>query len=164
MDNSNYFSCKVSDIRHIRISCRCGIQSIAEVPQQMATGNMLYPCPGCGSLFSVHQNEQKVWEVKRLNRNIGDGAYIKIEPSQQHEPESVTDAHFIVGMKVRIVEGDVTWRDGKNLHPKYIGKVGTITGLRNIEGCMSPLITLDDGAVIGGWECWWEPYSIGGGN
>lgn len=37
------------------------------------------------------------------------------------------------------------------------GKVGTITGLKEITpGNSSPIITLDSGEEIGGWESWWD--------
>jgi hypothetical protein len=52
----------------------------------------------------------------------------------------------------------------RNPHPEHIGKVGVITSLRKIEGHLSPVITLTDGSVVGGWECWWEPVERSGGN
>lgn len=38
----------------------------------------------------------------------------------------------------------------------HIGKVG-IARLVDAHGGQLVMITLDDGTVIGGHECWWEP-------
>lgn len=39
-----------------------------------------------------------------------------------------------------------------------VGKKGKIVGHVTILGMSSPRIELDDGDVIHGYECWWEPY------
>jgi hypothetical protein len=46
-------------------------------------------------------------------------------------------------------------------NPQHEGKEGTITGVeptafRDIKFDV-PVITLDDGSVVRGYECWWEP-------
>jgi ribosomal protein L21E len=42
-------------------------------------------------------------------------------------------------------------------HPEHTGKEGTITGKEEMSSFNVPVITLDDGAVLKGYECWWEP-------
>lgn len=45
-------------------------------------------------------------------------------------------------------------------YPEHVGKTGTITGTKKVgEGFSSPVITLDDGTVLRGYECWWEPVA-----
>jgi len=48
-------------------------------------------------------------------------------------------------------------------HPEHEGKEGTITGEKDILAWSTklkpffvPIITLDDGTVLEGSECWWE--------
>ena len=47
-------------------------------------------------------------------------------------------------------------------HPQHGGKLGTITDSTVWSFGFSswfdvPVITLDDGTVLKGYECWWEP-------
>jgi hypothetical protein len=46
-------------------------------------------------------------------------------------------------------------------HPEHEGKEGNITGIEPMSfGSMridTPVITLDDGTVLRGYECWWQP-------
>jgi hypothetical protein len=51
-------------------------------------------------------------------------------------------------------------------NPQHEGKEGTITGTEQVTlGAGSwfdvPVITLDDGAVLMGYQCWWEPVKTG---
>lgn len=73
------FTCRVSDLRRVAITCRCGGYSVAEVPQQLASGYMVHPCPKCGAVFEVHQGQDGKWEVKKLSGTIQDAAYVKLE-------------------------------------------------------------------------------------
>lgn len=45
--------------------------------------------------------------------------------------------------------------------PEHEGKEGTITGSEPMEfefmTIDTPVITLDDGTVLRGYECWWAP-------
>lgn len=154
------FSCRESDIRRIRITCRCGHRFITEVPDQLAAGRMLSPCQQCGRLFEVHRNPLREWKVRPLGANVQDMAYCDASPPEQ----SVEQLSWAVGLRVKIVDGSKTSSHFNNPHPELIGKLGYISKAVNIEGHMSPLITLDNGQEIGGWECWWEPYATGGGN
>ena len=49
-------------------------------------------------------------------------------------------------------------------HPNHEGKEGFITGTEAVnlggEKFDVPVITLDDGVVLKGYECWWEPVKI----
>jgi hypothetical protein len=166
MGNPKTFLCHKSDLRYIRINCRCGEKSIAEVPQQLAAGHMIHPCPACGRVFEIHQREDKTWDIKPTG-NIRDSAYVVSEP-QPMQQEHLEPVRFAVGTKVRIVDGtQLDFGDGvhgNNPHPEHIGKLGVITSIRMVEGTQSPVIELVDGAVVGGWECWWEPAGTGEGN
>ena len=46
-------------------------------------------------------------------------------------------------------------------YPEHEGKEGTITGSEPLSfgsaSFSTPVITLDDGVVLKGFECWWEP-------
>jgi len=159
------FTCRVSDLRRIKISCRCGVSSIAEIPQQIAAGYVLHPCPGCGTFFSVHQTPEEKWEVKRTGDKVSDTSFIRPDVPEPVTVQERDDPPYGVGMRVRIT--DHSGIPGVSLvspHPEYVGKLGTITKIVLVEGYKSPLITLDDGKTVGGWECWWEPYTIGKGN
>jgi hypothetical protein len=65
---------------------------------------------------------------------------------------------FEIGDRVRISPVSVPMRQP---HPEHEGKEGSITGKEEMDmGDMKfnvPVITLDDGTVLKGYECWWEP-------
>jgi hypothetical protein len=46
-------------------------------------------------------------------------------------------------------------------HVQHVDKLGTITGSEpvSLEDMKFdvPVITLDDGTILKGYECWWEP-------
>ena len=46
-------------------------------------------------------------------------------------------------------------------HPEHEGKIGYITATEAVQmGDMKfnvPVITLEDGVVLKGYDCWWEP-------
>ena len=49
----------------------------------------------------------------------------------------------------------------KQPHPEHEGKEGNITGERNFMPAkfppfFIPIITLDDGTILEGCDCWWE--------
>lgn len=61
-----------------------------------------------------------------------------------------------VGKRVRIVEPRKDQvRVAVLLNPEHIGKEGTIIAL--VGDWVSPKIELDDGSIVYGYECWWEP-------
>ncbi len=68
-----------------------------------------------------------------------------------------------IGDRVRIPAVEHPMRQP---HPEHEGKLGTITGDESITDdngrhmLYVPVITLDDGAVLRGYECWWEPARI----
>lgn len=68
-----------------------------------------------------------------------------------------------IGTRVRIPPVDGLMRQP---HPDQVGKFGTITGEADVTDsdgrhiCFSPEITLDDGTVLYGYECWWEPVKM----
>lgn len=37
------------------------------------------------------------------------------------------------------------------------GLYGTVTAYEDVEGFPTPVITLDTGGEIRGYECWWNP-------
>lgn len=167
-----YLSVRLEDIRRIRIKCRCGTHSVAEVPEQLASGTLMHPCPGCKKVYTVHRTPEGKWEINKTEGSV-ENAHYEMSPVRQSDvprprlPET-SDKHPDIGKFVRII--DVTkhpesYPGARNPHPEHIGKQGVITRMRIIEGHASPVITLSDGAVVGGWECWWEPLELPrGGN
>lgn len=152
--------CRKGDVRRIKISCRCGKIFIAEIPQQIARALSLHPCPGCGAGFGVTQQPDKKWKVERIADSVSDMAFVV--PSDGSGPES--EKGYAVGIRIRIV--DVTKHNAtrnmqyNNPHPEHIGKLGTIIGEEDCgEGLSTPRIRLDDGTVLTGAECWWEPIT-----
>ena len=70
-------------------------------------------------------------------------------------------ASFKVGTRVRIPTVTSPMRQP---HPEQTGKLGIITGSETVEflghKVETPVITLDDGSVLKGYECWWEPVKV----
>lgn len=60
-----------------------------------------------------------------------------------------------IGDRVRIVE------DYTSPKPETVYLDGVITGIEPVEigdtSIDTPVITLDDGSVLRGYECWWTP-------
>jgi hypothetical protein len=56
-----------------------------------------------------------------------------------------------IGTRVRIVE------DYTSPYPETVHLDGTITGIETLDGFDTPVITLDGGSVLRGYECWWTP-------
>jgi hypothetical protein len=53
------------DLRRIRISCRCGTRSIAEVPEQLAKVLHVHLCPNCRALFGIQKRDDN-WKIARM--------------------------------------------------------------------------------------------------
>jgi hypothetical protein len=53
------------DIRKVGITCRCGMQSIAEVPEQFARLTNIHMCPKCKAAFLIKQVDEN-WKIHRL--------------------------------------------------------------------------------------------------
>lgn len=45
------FTCRVDELRHIRIACRCGQVTTHDIPIALERSEMLITCPKCGSAF-----------------------------------------------------------------------------------------------------------------
>ena len=56
-----------------------------------------------------------------------------------------------VGTRVIIIKDERSSTGAK-------GKKGHVIDHETILGVPVPVIMLDDGAIIRGYECWWEPY------
>jgi len=152
-------NCRAKDIRRIKITCRCGKAFVAEFPQQIARGLNLHPCPGCGAGFMVSQQPDGKWKIERITETISGMTFEQLAPSQKRES--------YIGMRVKIVQaagkavlGGVAI--GADPHPELIGKYGSIIGEIDIDGCghITPQIKLDDGTMLTGAECWWEPVTM----
>ena len=65
-----------------------------------------------------------------------------------------------LGTRVRISRASGTVFSGEMLradpHPEHCGKEGTIVKYVSFAGHDTPLIRLDDGTKLRGYECWWE--------
>lgn len=66
-----------------------------------------------------------------------------------------------VGDRVVVVEAAGTPLGGGMVaadpHPEHINKPGVITRFEDFgNGRTSPVIKLDTGEEVGGWECWWD--------
>jgi len=74
----------------------------------------------------------------------------------------VNDNGWSIGDRVRLPK--VEWPMNQP-YPEHEGKLGTITASEpfEIKGFQVniPVITLDDGSVVRGYECWWEPVTMG---
>jgi hypothetical protein len=53
-------------IRRIRISCRCGTESVAEVPEDFARLTNVYVCPNCRALFRIQKQDDN-WKIERIS-------------------------------------------------------------------------------------------------
>lgn len=66
--------------------------------------------------------------------------------------------YFKIGQRIRISRVDPPMQQPL---PEHEGKEGVITGEENImpmrmKPFFTPIITLDDGTVLTGTDCWWE--------
>jgi len=86
-----FFTCRESDIRRIKIQCRCGERSIAEVPQQLARGQTMHPCPRCGTCYSIHQLDNGAWEIKRMEERVEEMTYEEVSRVEVEAPTPPQD-------------------------------------------------------------------------
>jgi hypothetical protein len=105
-------------------------------------------------MYSIHMEKGK-WSYKKMGHNVKE-AYSTQAPERAQEPTSTLGGHK-VGQAVRIVDGALAGAGLKNPHPEHIGKLGIISKITRVQGTLTPIITLEDGTEVGGWECWWEP-------
>jgi hypothetical protein len=148
------FTCRKSDIRRIKITCRCGEVTIAEIPQQVARAMNFHPCPKCQAGFLITRDETGKWQIERAVESVSEMAIM-------HGDQAPTPENSYVGLRIRIVDGGKNQMGdfvGTNPHPEHVGKSGTIVGEENCGGGhTTPVIKLDDGTRLTGAECWWEP-------
>jgi len=79
---------KPEDIRKIRISCRCGTKSIAEVPIQLSRMVNVHICPKCHRSFGIQGSPDTPvgdWKVKSVD--LGQGMAIRSGQFEQLEKE-----------------------------------------------------------------------------
>ncbi len=57
--------CRKSEVRRVAIHCRCGVRFIAEIPQQIASAQVMHTCPGCTWPYLIHQRPDKSWDIAR---------------------------------------------------------------------------------------------------
>lgn len=146
------------DVRKIKITCRCGRVFVAEVPQQIATAVSLWPCPGCSAPFTIQKVGEK-WKIERVADSMSDLSFV--------EDSLATPKHesIPVGLRIKIVsaEGKAIGENmiGADPHPEHVGKYGTVVGEMEVgNGHTTPYIRLDDGTMLTGAECWWEPVRM----
>lgn len=65
-----------------------------------------------------------------------------------------------IGDRVRIPSVE---RPMNQPHPEHESKEGSITGIEPVSIGNThidvPVITLDDGTILKGYECWWQPIN-----
>src|SRR5258707_14099200 len=91
-------TCRASDIRRIKISCRCGTVSVAEIPRQVARAMNLYPCPGCSAGFSISQTTEGKWVVERIVETVADMTVTQA-PGEERSERS-----YGIGCRIRIID------------------------------------------------------------
>jgi hypothetical protein len=52
-------------LRRIKITCRCGEQSIAEIPESLTGALHVHLCPACKALFGVQKRDND-WKIGRM--------------------------------------------------------------------------------------------------
>jgi hypothetical protein len=52
-------------IRRIRITCRCGEQFIAEIPESLTGALHVHLCPVCKALFGIRKQDDN-WKIARM--------------------------------------------------------------------------------------------------
>jgi hypothetical protein len=63
----------MAECKRVRITCRCGMQSVAVIPRQVLEGVNLHPCPQCGRMFTITYQDRQ-WVIAAQG-NVRDGAY-----------------------------------------------------------------------------------------
>ncbi len=53
------------DSLHIRIHCRCGEESIEEIPVALASATNVHFCPKCKSAFTIRKVDEE-WKIARV--------------------------------------------------------------------------------------------------
>ena len=76
-------------------------------------------------------------------------------------PERKRKPRFKVGQRVIIPEVSGMRFAGLPMQqdPRNVGKRGKIIGKEDVGGIWSPLIRLETGRIIHGYECWWRPLT-----
>jgi len=75
----------------------------------------------------------------------------------------VISQNLPLGTRVRITRASGTVFSGEALRadpfPEHCGKEGEIVKYVSFDRYETPLIRLDDGTELRGYECWWEPVT-----
>jgi hypothetical protein len=53
------------DLRRIKITCRCGTQFIAEIPELLTGALHVHVCPNCKGLFGIQKWDDN-WKIARM--------------------------------------------------------------------------------------------------
>jgi hypothetical protein len=77
------FVVRPDDIRRIKITCRCGEKSVAEVPQQLARMINAHICPKCNAVFGMQIQADKTWKIKRVNDGDMPGVAISADQMER---------------------------------------------------------------------------------
>lgn len=145
--------CRPGDLKRIKITCRCGTSHIAEVPKQVATARTFSPCPGCQAGFTVQMRQDGHWNIERVIDCMEDAIGVVRDVQQPEEEKPETHKHSYIGLRIKISDGPEFIQN-----PKHLGKMGYIIGEQPMAGgYVTPKIKLDDGTILTGAECWWEP-------
>lgn len=70
--------CRPEDMKHIKIRCRCGESSVADIPRQITKATSLHVCPKCGAGFTIQQQDDQTWKFTRLPGTVRDAAIADI--------------------------------------------------------------------------------------
>jgi Zn finger protein HypA/HybF involved in hydrogenase expression len=74
------------DIRRIGIACRCGMKSVAEIPEQICHALHIHLCPSCKSMFGIQKQGDK-WKIGRINMDVPGNVVMRAEEKEEEEPK-----------------------------------------------------------------------------
>jgi hypothetical protein len=73
-----FLHCREEDMRHVKINCRCGQQSVAEIAKQVVSALNIHICPRCEAVYSIQQRSDgnvlgvdgTRWQVARERSSV----------------------------------------------------------------------------------------------
>lgn len=53
-----------SVMRRVQISCRCGLKSVASIPEPLKRALVIHNCPACNRPFTIQYFDKEGWKVR----------------------------------------------------------------------------------------------------